>query len=157
MKKSVKDRFLDKISIEPNSGCWLWTAGADEHGYGQMNADAEGFPRAAHRIAWILFRGPIPDGICVCHQHDDPWCVNPDHLFLGTQKDNMDDKMRKGRHSNQKKTHCAKGHPFSGENLCAFGPKHGKRYCRTCNREKSRLKRLEKAALRISGVATAKL
>lgn len=130
--KDVMQRFLDKVSIEPNSGCWLWTASTDTFGYGQMYVDEQGKPKKAHRVAWQLFRGAIPAGMCVCHAHDDAWCVNPEHLFLGTHKDNSDDKIRKGRHGNQRKTHCKQGHAFDAANLDAWSLKHGKRICKTC-------------------------
>lgn len=129
--RSVMERFLDKVSIEPNSGCWMWTASTDTHGYGQMYVDEQGKPKKAHRVAWQLFRGAIPNGMCVCHAHDDVWCVNPDHLFLGTHKDNSDDKVRKGRHGNQRKTHCKRGHDYTVSG-------NGKRECRTCEHERAK-------------------
>lgn len=125
------ERFLAKISIEPNSGCWMWTASTDTFGYGQMYVDEQGKPKKAHRVAWQLFRGAIPDGMCVCHAHDDVWCVNPEHLFLGTHKDNSDDKVKKGRHGNQRKTHCKNGHDFTVA-------KNGKRECKICQHERAK-------------------
>jgi hypothetical protein len=97
------DRFLAKYVPEPNSGCWLWTAHCDRQGYGTLTAmpeeSAKGkrWPFMAHRISFEQFRGPIPEGMCVLHKCDVPSCVNPDHLFLGSNADNMADKVAKGR------------------------------------------------------------
>ena len=90
------ERFYEKVEPEPNSGCWLWTAYVHRiTGYGEFRFN--GRARQAHRVAWELERGPIPDGMWVLHKCDVPGCVNVDHLFLGTHQDNMDDMMAKGR------------------------------------------------------------
>ena len=88
--------FDEKYIPEPNSGCWIWTAGVVSAGYGALKVN--GVQEPAHRHSWILYRGPIPEGMQICHKCDTPSCVNPDHLFLGTGADNMADKTRKGRH-----------------------------------------------------------
>lgn len=76
--------------------CWMWTASLRPNGYGQLKfAGSAG--RKAHRVSWALAHGPVPDGSSVCHRCDNPACVRPSHLFLGTQTDNMRDKVIKGR------------------------------------------------------------
>jgi hypothetical protein len=96
------DRFWAKVLR--SDGCWLWSACVDEHGYGsfvRLQEDGSHRLEGAHRVAWELTHGPIPDGLRVCHHCDTPPCVRPDHLFLGTQADNMADMQRKGRARNQ--------------------------------------------------------
>lgn len=86
---------IERLSIpEPNSGCLLWCGRADKNGYGIIRM---GYLRKAHRVAWEIRRGPIPDDLFVCHKCDVPACVNPDHMFLGTSQDNTADRDRKGR------------------------------------------------------------
>lgn len=92
----LQERFDAKYIPEPNSGCWLWDGACDGQ-YGVINVGQRGFTNKAHRVSWRLHRGPIPDGMHVCHKCDVRCCVNPGHLFLGTRQDNMDDMKRKGR------------------------------------------------------------
>src|SRR3990167_1511770 len=92
---TVLERFEQKYVPEPNSGCYLWTAAANRDGYGHIKI--EGKNEQAPRVAWRLYHGAIPAGLMVLHTCDTPACVNPDHLFLGTGLDNMEDKVSKGR------------------------------------------------------------
>ncbi len=87
---------LERNSIpEPNSGCILWLGGCMPFGHGRMRWDGKLY--LTHRLAWIAHRGPIPDELFVCHKCDVPSCINPDHLFLGTNADNIKDMYTKGR------------------------------------------------------------
>jgi hypothetical protein len=82
--------------FEKSEGCWEWRGTRRRSGHGSFNAVGNR-PVLAHRYAWELQNGPIPDGMCVCHRCDNPPCVNPAHLFLGTQRDNVRDMRQKGR------------------------------------------------------------
>jgi hypothetical protein len=81
----------------------MWSMGTDKDGYGRMFFN--GKYRRTHQIAWIITHGPIPEGHCVCHTCDTPGCVRPDHLFLGTNLDNILDRQKKGRQATGDKVH----------------------------------------------------
>lgn len=86
--------FWRRIPTGPLDSCWEWRGARTEDGYGRFGAHWR-----AHVVSWELNHGrPVPPGMQVCHHCDNPSCVNPWHLFLGTHQDNIDDKMRKGRH-----------------------------------------------------------
>jgi Autographiviridae endonuclease len=90
---NVRERFDAKYEPEPISGCWLWTAAMFNDGYGAFRLGKE---QRAHRVAYVLANGPIPAGMSVLHRCDTPLCVRPDHLFIGTQADNIRDRDAKG-------------------------------------------------------------
>lgn len=91
----LMERFEEKISPEPNTGCWLWTSAVTSRGYGTFRIADQDY--LAHRLAFALWNGPIGAGLYVCHRCDQPLCVSPQHLFLGTPLENAQDCQRKGR------------------------------------------------------------
>jgi hypothetical protein len=139
----VEDRFWSKVRRGGTDECWEWTAGTNDDGYGVIKVD--GRDTGAHRIAWVLIarRGPVPDGMVVMHSCDNPPCVNPAHLSLGTVADNNADRHAKGRTvmpTNgpdfwRAKTHCPQNHPYDGDNVRYR--KDGRRRCAACYRERA--------------------
>ena len=91
-RKTVEQRFWEKVDKRGPDECWQWTACTGPTGYGTFDG------KRAHRVSWAWANGrPVPDGLVVCHSCDNPGCVNPAHLWAGTQRDNMHDCIRKGR------------------------------------------------------------
>lgn len=97
--KTIKERFDSRFVPVTESGCWIWLGNLTKKGYGVMSFERGKRRSHAHRVAYELYRGPIPDGLVVCHKCDAPSCVNPAHLFIGTQADNLRDMHTKGRRS----------------------------------------------------------
>lgn len=132
---SVAERF-DRIGVTVTpEGCHEWRGARRAGGYGAVSV-AVRQTDYAHRVAWQLAFGPIPDGMFVCHRCDNPPCCNPEHLFLGTNADNMRDMVAKGReqpHGRGQET-CKRDHPLSGDNVYLY---RGRRYCRLCGRLKT--------------------
>lgn len=97
VRRPLADRFWEKVD-KSGGGCWLWTGTVTDRGYGSVNTGGKHGPsRGAHRVAWELTHGPIPKGMVVCHSCDNPPCVRPDHLFLGSQRANLRDASAKKR------------------------------------------------------------
>ena len=108
--KDDKDRILNNIKIDTGTSCWEWQLGKYPNGYGQTKFNGRGM--GAHRLSFMLLSNPmgistIPHEMCVLHSCDNPGCVNPTHLWLGSKQDNMTDKINKGR------------------NRCPIGEDHG--------------------------------
>jgi len=99
--RAALERFEEKFTKGDPSECWLWRASKTSFGYGRFSF-THYHTKRAHRISWEFYRGPIPNGIHVLHKCDVRDCVNPDHLFLGTNQDNVNDRETKGR-GNQRK------------------------------------------------------
>lgn len=139
------ERLKARIRID-DSGCWLWTGGywknrkwaANRYGYISTYRDGKSRTVGTHRAMWIALHGPLTPAQCVCHKCDVPLCINPDHLWIGTLKENIQDSKRKGRHFLSAKTHCKRGHPLSGENLYVNVNSGNMRHCKQCCRERHR-------------------
>lgn len=114
--------------------CILWQGGLTKDGYGSTTIGEPGHRKSAlaHRVIYAQTYGPIPEGLCVRHKCDNRPCVNPEHLELGTNADNVRDRMERGRDGHLKNTHCPSGHEFSESNTRIN--KEGARICKTCAR-----------------------
>ena len=110
----VMERLWSKIAVTPDpSQCWDWMASTFDNGYGQFKVGTKNW--RAHRFVWTMVHGPIPDDLVVCHRCDNPLCCNPDHLFLGSNRDNSQDMVSKGRQRGNKGEHSVRGsnHPHA--------------------------------------------
>jgi hypothetical protein len=126
---TILSRFWKYASDQPGLDCWEWQGGKTAAGYGELGVGTNK-TMYAHRLSYRIYRGDIPRGLYICHACDNPGCVNPAHLFLGSDADNQRDKIQKGRSKNQRKTYCIHGHAFDEKNT--RWRKDGGRTCRKC-------------------------
>jgi hypothetical protein len=127
--ESPLDRFWRRVSV--GDDCWLWTGDKNLKGYG-IHYWGQRNRMLAHRFSYELAKGPIPEGLLVCHSCDVPNCVNPDHLWVGTTQDNARDAAAKGKMGSafRNRTACIRGHEYTPENTRWDGTV---RRCRKCS------------------------
>ena len=129
----VLERFWDKVEVDSISGCWNWMGSKFASGYAQFKLTHTKNVRA-HRFAYEVNKGKVPKDFVLDHLCRNRKCVNPDHLEIVTQKENMI-RGNSPPSLNSKKTHCSKNHPLSGDNLYFH---NNKRYCKICIEETKR-------------------
>lgn len=132
-------QYLERIwsrSSKNERGCWVWNGSVNTKGYGQVSVRNKRW--GLHRLSYTWHKGPIPAGLQVCHECDNPRCWNPDHLWIGTNRENQDDAHAKGRKRAQSATHCDRGHEFTPENTRRYG-KAARRTCLICQRARMRI------------------
>lgn len=104
----IYERLMAR-TVKHENGCWIWTGAVDHRGYGTIASGIPGRPVKAHRVSYRHHHGAIKDGLGVCHHCDTPRCVNPAHLYAGTQKQNMHDAIERGRFKGHKNLELGRG------------------------------------------------
>lgn len=139
--------------LRRGAGCWAWTGQTQDEG-GRARLHFNGRYHYAYRLLYALLKGPIAAGQVVRHRCDNPACVRPSHLVIGTQLDNIRDMRERGRADNPgaryaARTHCPAGHPYDTENTY-IDPTRGARHCRACRRAQDRRRRRSANAAEVS-------
>jgi hypothetical protein len=147
---ALAERFWAKVERHSDSECWPWLAYKDPEGYGRFQVTPDRSDDRAHRVAYRLLYGPIPDGIELDHLCRNPACVNPLHLEAVDHRTNVLRGVGTAA-VNARKSHCIRGHPLSGENLSMRSGRRGQeRHCRTCARDQDRLRKRVSRARQVS-------
>lgn len=135
-------RFVRRYEVDPTTGCWLWTAGRDPDGYAAFHEGrGRGYEQRAHRYAYKVIVGPVPQGLVIDHLCRVRHCVNPAHMEPVTSQENV----RRGRHPKAERTHCIRAHEFTPENTYMSPSRRG-RTCRTCHALHERARRSRRRA-----------
>jgi hypothetical protein len=131
-------RVRAKCAVD-EKGCWLWQGSIGGWGYGHISYRGKSI--SVHVLMYRITKGAIHKGMRVCHTCDVRHCCNPEHLWLGTQQENIRDCSEKKRHTNGAKTHCYRGHEFTPENtlITDAGKGRKRRQCKACNRIRLRI------------------